>query len=208
MAKGPKYYVVWEGFQKGVFSSWNECKKQIEGFSGAKYKAFETLDAAKEAYRKNYWECVSKKSGGTLRKSQALPSAIIADSLAVDAACGGNPGVLEYQGVRTFDKQHIFHRKFPVGTNNIGEFLAIVHGLSYLKKNNLPQPIYSDSQNGISWVKQKKCKTKLPRTPETEELFQYIERAELWLKNNTWTTEILKWDTENWGEIPADFGRK
>lgn len=207
MAKGPKYYVVWEGFQTGIFASWNECRKQIEGFSGAKYKAFETMEAAQAAYRKNYWQCVQKKDSPR-QKTLPLGGGIIADSLAVDAACGGNPGVLEYQGVRTSDGQQIFHKMFPVGTNNIGEFLAIVHGLSYLKKRGLTQPIYSDSQNGISWVRQKKCKTKLPRTPETEELFQYIERAENWLKNNTWTTEILKWDTENWGEIPADFGRK
>ena len=133
---------------------------------------------------------------------------IILDSLSVDAACSGNPGVMEYQGVRTFDKERIFHKKFPLGTNNIGEFLALVHGLSYMKKHNLKQPIYSDSVNAIAWVKQKKCKTKLPRTEETEELFQFVERAEAWLHNNTYTTTILKWDTENWGEIPADFNRK
>ncbi|KAA6314154.1 Ribonuclease H, partial [termite gut metagenome] len=46
------------------------------------------------------------------------------------------------------------------------------------------------------------------RTPETEELFQIIERAEKWLRETTYTTQILKWNTEEWGEIPADFGRK
>ena len=93
-------------------------------------------------------------------------------------------------------------------TNNIGEFLAIVHGLALLKKKGFDMPIYSDSANAISWVRQKKCKTKLPRTPETEELFLLIERAEKWLQGNTYTTPILKWETKEWGEIPADFGRK
>ena len=79
---------------------------------------------------------------------------------------------------------------------------------SIAKMNEIDGILGSDSVNGMAWVRQKKCKTKLPRTPETEELFQYIERAENWLKTNTWSTKILKWDTDNWGEIPADFNRK
>ena len=94
------------------------------------------------------------------------------------------------------------------GTNNIGEFLAIVHGLALLKQKGFDMPIYSDSATAISWVKQKKCKTKLPRTQETEDLFIVIERAEKWLNENKYTTRIIKWETKKWGEIPADFGRK
>ena len=41
-----------------------------------------------------------------------------------------------------------------------------------------------------------------------KDLFDYIARAEAWLRENTYTTEIIKWDTDSWGEIPADFGRK
>lgn len=77
------------------------------------------------------------------------------------------------------------------GTNNIGEFLAIVHGLALLKQKGFDMPIYSDSVNAISWVRQKKCKTKLPRNEETKELFKVIERAEKWLRENTYTTRIL-----------------
>ena len=95
------------------------------------------------------------------------------------------------------------------GTNNIGEFLAIVHGLALLKQKGLrTMPIYSDSRNALSWVKQKQCKTKLPRDSQTEELFGYIERAEKWLRENTYANPLIKWETEQWGEIPADFGRK
>lgn len=86
------------------------------------------------------------------------------------------------------------------GTNNIGEFLAIVHGLALLKQKGFDMPIYSDSVNAISWVRQKKCKTKLPRNEETEELFKVIERAEKWLRENTYTTRILKWETKVWGD--------
>ena len=133
----------------------------------------------------------------------------ILPALAVDAACSGNPGVMEFRGVIADTGTEVFHRgPFKQGTNNIGEFLALVHGLSYLKKHNLNQILYSDSVNAISWVKQKKCKSKLVRDERTEVLWQYVERAEAWLNNNTYTTEIRKWDTQNWGEIPADFGRK
>ena len=94
------------------------------------------------------------------------------------------------------------------GTNNIGEFLAIVHGLALLKQKNNPMPIYSDSRNAIAWVRQKKCKTQLERTAANEPIFQLIARAEAWLQNNSYTTRIIKWETSEWGEIPADFGRK
>lgn len=207
--KKPKFYVVWEGAEPGIYNSWDECKKVVENRSGAKYKSFDSEAEARAAFIQPYWHVINKeKSKATAPKALPTNAGIITDSLAVDAACSGNPGVMEYQGVRTSDKFQIFHKKFPVGTNNIGEFLAIVHGLAYMKKHGFPQPIYSDSVNGMAWVRQKKCKTKLPRTPETEELFQYIERAENWLKTNTWDTQILKWDTDSWGEIPADFNRK
>lgn len=130
-------------------------------------------------------------------------------ALAVDAACSGNPGVMEFRGVIADTGTEVFHRgPFPQGTNNIGEFLALVLGLAYLKKNNLPWNIYTDSVTALAWLRQRKCKTKLPRTPQTEELFMMVQKAEAWLRANTYTTRIYKWDTEKWGEIPADFGRK
>ena len=137
-----------------------------------------------------------------------LPTAVAENSLAVDAACSGNPGAMEYRGVHVASRQEIFHFGPMYGTNNIGEFLAIVHGLALLKQKGFDMPIYSDSVNAINWIKQKKCKTKLPRDAKTEELFHLIERAEKWLRENTYTTRILKWETKQWGEIPADFGRK
>lgn len=92
--------------------------------------------------------------------------------------------------------------------HNIGEFLAIVHALALIKKTGANVAVYSDSRNAILWVKQKKCKTTLPRNEKTEELFKIIGRAEKWLRENSYDTPILKWETSRWGEIPADFGRK
>lgn len=131
-----------------------------------------------------------------------------ADAWAVDAACSGNPGPMEYQAIDLQTGVQVFHFGPMKGTNNIGEFLAIVHGLSYLKKHHLNQIIYSDSVNAMSWVRQKVCKSKLVEDATTAELWDYVHRAEQWLRTNTYTTEIRKWDTDRWGEIPADFGRK
>ena len=115
---------------------------------------------------------------------------------------------MEYRGVYLRTGEVIFHYGPVYGTNNIGEFLAIVHALSLMKQKNIRMPIYSDSRNAIGWVQKKCCKTKLERNDKTEELYKIIERAERWLKNNAHNTPIIKWETERWGEIPADFGRK
>lgn len=133
----------------------------------------------------------------------------ILDALAVDAACSGNPGRMEYRGVLVRTKQEIF-RIGPLeqGTNNIGEFLAIVHGLALQEKQGTNYPIYSDSVNAQLWVRQGVCKTKLERTEVNEPIFELIRRAEIWLHEHTFRVPIFKWDTKKWGEIPADFGRK
>jgi len=71
-----------------------------------------------------------------------------------------------------------------------------------------PIPVYSDSRNAILWVKNRKCKTLLKPVPANAPLFELIARAEKWLHENTYANPVLKWDTAEWGEIPADFGRK
>ena len=228
MSKKQKYYVVWQGKQPGIYTDWDTCKAQVQGVQGAQYKAFDTMGEAEQAIKLPYSSVVMQagrlrtqaggtpalpvlfidESGMTAIRSDAQPPLPVLDALAVDAACSGNPGVMEYQGIYIPTRTQVFHYNAPKGTNNIGEFLAIVHGLSYLKKHHLNQIIYSDSVNAMSWVRQKMCKSKLPEDASTAELWDYVHRAEQWLRSNTYTTEIRKWDTDNWGEIPADFGRK
>lgn len=206
MAK-KRYYVVWNGVEPGIYGSWNECEAQIKGVKQALYKSFDTLADAERAYSSSPYDYIGSKSKEKQAQKE-LPSTVIRNALAVDAACSGNPGQMEYRGVYIATGEEIFHFGPMFGTNNIGEFLAIVHGLALLKQKGLEIPIYSDSHNALLWVKQKKCKTKLPRDASSEELFGYIERAEKWLKQNSYTTTLLKWETGEWGEIPADFGRK
>jgi ribonuclease HI len=133
----------------------------------------------------------------------------ILDSICVDASTINNPGPTEYRGVDTKTKKIIFELKLDEATNNIGEFLAIVHALAlYKKKGEALAIIYSDSLNAITWVKQKKCKTKYKKTDANEKVFDLIQRAVTWLHNNQYDTRILKWNTGAWGQIPADYGRK
>lgn len=132
----------------------------------------------------------------------------IKEALCVDAACSGNPGPMEYRGVHMPSGREVFRVGPMMGTNNIGEFLAIVHALALMKQRGMQLPIYSDSVSGQAWVRNKKAKTTLALNPDTAQALDMVQRAEKWLRANPVTVPILKWDTERWGEIPADFGRK
>lgn len=212
MSKKKKYYTVWKGHHTGVFESWDDCKAQIKDFQGAQYKSFSTFEAAKKALKGNYKDYIGK----ALKFKSELTDAQLKkigkpnyNSISVDAASSGNPGKMEYRGVDTKTKKQLFIQgPFEEGTNNIGEFLALVHGLALLKKNNSNRILYTDSRTAISWVKKKTCNTKLERNEKNKTLFELIDRAIDWLKNNTYKTVIVKWETKAWGEIPADFGRK
>ncbi|MBI1877414.1 MAG: ribonuclease H family protein [Chloroflexi bacterium] len=203
MAK-TKVYVVWVGRRPGIYRSWAECAAQVDGFPGARYKSFETDREAQEAFRQAWQQHIGVKPS-----SLSLPSEVIANSLAVDAACDGSPGNLEYRGVHTQTGEEVFHVG-PVqnGTNNLGEFLAIVHALALLKKQGKTSPIYSDSRIARNWVKEKAVRSKLPRNEQTAEVWALADRALQWLENNSYPNEILEWQTEEWGENRADFGRK
>jgi ribonuclease HI len=203
-----KYYVVWKGKKTGVFDHWKECEAQVKGVEGAKYKAFETREDAVAAFGGRPEDYIRKKVSGP-KISKSIVGNIVWESWCVDAACSGNPGAMEYRGVETKTGRQLFHKgPFPLGTNNIGEFLGIVHALALLKKDNNPMTVYSDSRTAIKWVKDKAAKTKLPRNAKTGQLHDLLDRAIDWLKNNDYPNKVIKWETESWGEIPADFGRK
>ncbi len=210
MAK-QKYYVVWKGRQTGVFNNWEACQAQIKGFEGAIYKSFETQAMAQRAFNGLSHEYIGKE----INKPALTPPQLkllgqpILPSVVVDGACSGATGIAEYKGVDTETKKVIFKSKpYHDGTNNIVEFLAIVHALSYCKKNNILLPIYSDSKIAINWVKTKQEKTNHKRSEKNKELFLLMERAVNWLTQNTYPNKLLKWETKAWGENPADFGRK
>jgi ribonuclease HI len=209
MADKKKFYVVWQGRTPGVYDNWDDCKEQVHGFDQAKYKSFPSKAEAEAAFKGNFAQHIYKGNAAASKsQTTASPTVIVWDSISVDAACSGNPGLMEYQGVDTKTKKQIFHQKFALGTNNIGEFLAIVHALAMFEKQGQNTPVYTDSRTAMAWVRNKKCKSELVRNAKTENLWQLVERAENWLKTHTWKNPIMKWETEEWGEIPADFGRK
>ncbi|SFS42341.1 ribonuclease H family protein [Paenibacillus sp. 453mf] len=215
MAK-QKYYVVWEGKTPGVYTSWTACQQQVKGVTGAKYKAFESKAEAEKAYAsgwKGIWGNSAGKSQGSGSSKGASAAASVSEvdynSISVDVGTRGNPGPMEYKGVDTRTGDVLFSvGPIPNGTNNIGEFLAIVHALAYLQQQGSGKTIYSDSVNAMKWVRQKKAATTLKRDASTQQVWDMIDRAEKWLANHTYNNKILKWETKVWGEIKADYGRK
>lgn len=213
MAK-QKYYVVWSGRKPGIYTNWSECQNQVNKFVGAKFKAFDSQSEAERAYQKGWelhWGSSSqkpeeKKSGQVLADSQ---EEIDYNSISVDVGTRGNPGPVEYKGVDTRTGETLFsYGPIAKGTNNLGEFLAIVHALEYLAKMNSSKTVYSDSVNAIKWVQQKKVSTTLERDASTREIWYLVDRAVQWLQTTPYDNKILKWQTRLWGEIKADYGRK
>jgi ribonuclease HI len=210
MAK-KKYYVVWDGRETGVYNSWESCKEQVSGYPGAVYKSFDSEELAHEAFYEDSKNHVGNKKikpqlTAEQKKKYGEP---ILNSISVDGASSSRGGMSEYRGVFTNNGKEIFRRgPFPDGTNNLMEFLALVHALSLCKRDNVTLPIYSDSRTAILWVNKKEIKTTKKRTKNNEELFDLIDRALVWLKENDCQNKILKWETKVWGEIPADFNRK
>jgi len=204
--KSQKFYVVWKGRRRGIFTSWPECEAQVKGFVDAQYKAFDSRAEAERAFDSSYDDYKGKPA--STQRWLFAPNPPFLPSLCVDAACDGSPGRLEYRGVKTESGEQIFHAgPFNDGTNNIGEFLAIVLAFDWLSKHQLDLPVYSDSVNAIAWVKAGKCNTKLKRLSSNRILFNFIADAEEILRVSK-TLRIYKWDTQAWGENPADFGRK
>lgn len=210
MPKPQKHYVVWKGRNPGIYDSWDSCKRQVDGYVGALYKAFPTRAAAEAAYAGPAARYVRPFSGQAPLTPQASPELLkkLGECYAVDAACSGNPGRLEYRCVHVPTQREVLHQSFPEGTNNIGEFLVIVETLALFKQREITAPIYSDSKIALGWLKVKQCKTQLRQNARNRSLFEHIHQAEQWLKSNTPTARVLHWKTDEWGENPADFGRK
>lgn len=209
-----KFYVVWAGHETGIYDNWDDCKLQVENFPGARFKSFDSQTEAVEAYRGNPDQYLNLFREMARREPHvvnyaAIPE-IVPGSVAVDAACSGNPGPVEYQCVDINTGRRIFHvGPLLGGTNNIGEFLALVHALALLEKQGRPGvTIYSDSRTAIAWVRNRHAKTALTLNAENGKIMDMLHRAEAWLQTHNPANRIVKWDTEKWGEIPADFGRK
>ncbi|WP_118976746.1 ribonuclease H1 domain-containing protein [Taibaiella koreensis] len=211
MKKAQKFYTVWVGRRPGVYMTWDECKEQVVGYENAVYKSFSTLEQAKKAFLGNSKEFIGNDTFETSLSSEELEKIgnPLQDSICVDGAFNTRTNEMEYQGVSYQSRHKLFHfGPIDAGTNNIAEFLAIIHALAYCKDHALSATVYSDSQTAISWVNKQKAKTKIDDTYRNQYVLSLIKRGEDWLRKNTIHNAVEKWQTEAWGENPADFGRK
>lgn len=210
-----KYYVVWAGHDTGVFDSWEDAQLQVDGYPGARYKAFSSREAAVEAYRNAERAdtlaligAIAAHPAETINYA-AMPGVNI-NSIAVDASCPGNPGPVEYRGIDLRNGKELFAvGPIPAGTNNIGEFLAIVHALALIERDNMQgMSVYTDSRTALAWVRRGFANTKIVPSPANAQIRSLIDRAQQWLLTHRYHAPVNKWDTEAWGEVPADYGRK
>lgn len=216
-----KFYVVFKGRNPGVYDDWTDALEQVRGFKGAVYKGYSSSAEAAYAYR----NAVRKVDGNDLgvflsnTSSHNIPKPgqpdymtnpeVDLDAWAVDASCLGNPGKMEYRGVELMTGRVIFRvGPFDDATNNIGEFLAIVHAMALMTQQGKFHNIYSDSVSGMAWARTRKIKTQLKPTDRNRRVFELMARAVTWLNTHQFPAKVLKWQTDRWGEIPADFGRK
>lgn len=212
---GRKFYVVFQGYQPGVYDNWEDAKAQVDGFHGAEYKSYDNCTAATNAFRKRmdvdemkFYTFLTEQRADRPDYS-AFPE-IQLNAIAVDAACNRNPGGdVEYQGVIVGTGERIFHvGPYPGGTNNIGEYIGLVHALALLaQRGDRVTPVYSDSKTALAWLRNRHSRTAV-QLPADSKLRNLLDRADAWVSTHTLYNPVYKWNTEEWGEIPADFGRK
>lgn len=207
-----KFYVVWQGLSPGIYDSWEECEQQVKSFAGARFKAFNTIEEATNAFRGSYEDQATLllEFARRAKMKTVVPPGIPPGAIAVDGACAGNPGPMEYRGVDVHSGSEIFHvGPLDGGTNNIAEYLALIHALALLdQRGDHSTPIYSDSRTAQSWIRNRRSKTKLEPTASNSKIFELLQRADRWIATHTPQNPIVKWNTDEWGEIPADFNRK
>ena len=210
-----KYYVVWVGRRPGVYATWDECRAQVDGFGGALFRSFASPEAAARAWdaepgAPDPFDPPMREEPDSVSPAMTggRPAEFPPEAIAVDAACSGNPGPMEYRGVSLADDTELFRVGPMHGTNNLGEFLALVHGLAWLTQNGRQGPVFSDSRVAMGWVGRGRVGSTLTRDASSQEVWALIDRALRWLRNTPDQPHVLKWPTRRWGEIPADFGRK
>ncbi len=202
--KKQKYYVVWVGRALGVFNTWEECQQSISGFPGAKHKAFDCPKEAQAALSDG-WEMHWGKAAIT--ETGSKPDGLC---LCVGAAWNVETRVLKYCGVLHPEWASTFHlNSIPGATNNIGEFLAIVYALAWLKEQGISAPVYSDSITALSWVRRKSVQScAVGSAHASAKVEKMIAHSLKWLNDNTDHNPVCKWNTSEWGENPAHFERR
>jgi len=166
-----KYYVVWEGRERGIFTDWDTCKRQVDQFAGARYKSYKTRQEAEIAFRSSA-AAAFKKAKATpkpKRSSASGPKTYSVDEIAsldvstkifADGGCDPNPGkaasgVAVYRDGAVADLWYgLFN---PAGTNNTAELNALHQSLLLAQREIAEQQsvaIFCDSKYAIQCITQ------------------------------------------------------
>jgi viroplasmin and RNaseH domain-containing protein len=146
-----KYYAVKQGFNIGIYTKWDECKKQVEGYSGAMYKGFPTLEEAKAFLGEN--DKLTKST--TTDVNSVLESEAIAY---VDGSYDDTLKAFSY-GVVIFhnEKEHFFAEKFNTPElldmrNVAGEIKGAEKAMQYCVDNRIKSlDLYYDYEGIAKW---------------------------------------------------------
>ncbi|MFC3025292.1 viroplasmin family protein [Vibrio zhugei] len=166
MAK--KYYVVWKGRQHGIYTTWEQCKQQVDGFTGAKFKSYPSLAEAEAAFGAQpapVRRTAATTKPPTKAKSAALTQAQIEAmpfdiKIFSDGGCEPNPGKAG-TGLAVYEHNQLSELWFGLfqtyGTNNTAELHGLHHALLMAQdKLSLGQSvaIFCDSKYSIDCITQ------------------------------------------------------
>lgn len=192
-----KYYAVAKGRNTGVYNSWEECKCQVDGFSGSIFKSFKTLEQAK-AFLKLHILTTKRKRINLKRKRESSDSEeeIVPKKkrkiethveIFTDGGCTGNGTRSACGGIGVYfggnDSRNLSKKMNGVQTNNTAELSAIIEALRICLNYEENVEINTDSEYAIKGI------TGVNRIKKNSSLFKKIEAL---LKLRRGKTEFKK----------------
>jgi ribonuclease HI len=134
---GKKFYAVKKGYKTGVFATWDECKKQVSGFSGAVYKSFKTELEAR-AFLSN--ESVEPKTPEQKRKTAGNAAVAYVDGSYLDATKEFSYGVVLFYRNMELRLSEKFSDKDYVKMRNVaGEIKGAEKAMRYCVENDIKE---------------------------------------------------------------------
>lgn len=137
-----KFYAVRNGRKTGIFLSWDDCKKQIDGFSGASYKSFKTRDEA-EAF-------INRKE---IKPDISGLCAYVDGSFNSEKKIYGSGAVMLFDGKVIHKMKKSGDNKELLSMRNVsGEIVASVMAMRYAVENNYDKlTIFHDYEGVAKW---------------------------------------------------------
>ncbi|CAH9058473.1 Ribonuclease H [Pseudoalteromonas sp. CIP111854] len=164
MAK--KYYVIWTGRETGIFTTWDKCKSLVDGFAGAKYKSYSSLEEAQSAFSgklsltplKAKQRAKTNKSNITSLCQKEIDAMPFDIKIYTDGACDPNPGKAG-TGLAVYKQNELSELWYglyqAIGTNNTAELRGLAQALLLAKEylaSNFSVVIFCDSRYSIDCV--------------------------------------------------------